>query len=334
MKSLKIHGKLDMRLAEDDLPEPGTNEVRIKVKYVGICGSDLHYYYEGANGAFVVQQELIPGHELSGIVDSDPSGEFTKGTRITVHPAGFGNKLPGLEKAKHLWPGGNYLGSASTMPHTQGAAAEFIILKKNMLRVVPEELSLEHAALAEPLAVGLHAINVAGGLVGKKVLISGSGPIGLLAIAAAKLLGAKSITASDVLEGPLARAREMGAGETIKIGAEQIPNEEFDLVLECSGSPQAISAAITACKRQGTIVQVGMLGAGNQPIQIAPLISKELHLHGTFRFNDEIDDAIIMLSKNAWIGKAITQIYPLQEAIKAFEMAKDSEKSGKVLISL
>ena len=203
MKSLQIHGKLDMRLEEVPLSEPNQEEVRIKVSFVGICGSDLHYYYEGANGAFVVKEPLTPGHELSGVVDVDPQGILKKGTKVTVHPAKFGPSKPGLEDAKHLRPGGSYLGSASTTPHTQGAMSEYLNLDRSMLRVIPDGLTLENAALAEPLAVGLHAINIAGGVKGKKVLVSGSGPIGLLAVAAAKLQGAEEIIATDVLDGPL-----------------------------------------------------------------------------------------------------------------------------------
>jgi L-idonate 5-dehydrogenase len=334
MQSLRIHGKLDMQLEEISLPELKAHEVRIKVSFVGICGSDLHYYYEGANGAYVVKEPLTPGHELSGVVDMDPQGILQVGTKVTVHPAKFGESKPGLENAKHLRPGGSYLGSASTTPHTQGAMSEYINLDRSMLRVLPESLSLQDAALAEPLAVGLHAINIAGGVKNKKVLVSGSGPIGLLAIAAAKLGGAVEIIATDVLQGPLDRARELGVTGTIRIGADTLPDEYFDVVLECSGAPRAISSAIKSSKRLGVIVQVGMLMAGEHPIDLAPLISKEVQLRGTFRFNDEIDDAILLLEANSWIGKVITHTFEIKNALAGFEVAKNSQESGKVLISL
>ena len=334
MKSLQIHGKLDMRLEEVPLSEPNQEEVRIKVSFVGICGSDLHYYYEGANGAFVVKEPLTPGHELSGVVDVDPQGILNKGTKVTVHPAKFGPSKPGLEDAKHLRLGGSYLGSASTTPHTQGAMSEYLNLDRSMLRVIPDGLTLENAALAEPLAVGLHAINIAGGVKGKKVLVSGSGPIGLLAVAAAKLQGAVEIIATDVLDGPLSRAKDLGATSIIKIGTEAIPEEYFDVVLECSGAQRAISAAIKASKRLGIVVQVGMLSAGEHSIELAPLISKEVQLRGTFRFNNEIDDAILLLDANPWIGKVVTHRFGINDAVKGFEVAKNSQESGKVLISL
>lgn len=334
MKALYINGKLELEVLEKEIPEPAEGEVRVKISHFGICGSDLHYYYEGANGAFVVKEPLMPGHELSGTIDFDPSGEFLTGTPVTIHPATFGNSEPGIEDAPHLWPGGAYLGSASTWPHTQGGAAEYVNFRKDMVRILPAELSLSHAALAEPLAVGLHAINVAGGVQGKKVFVSGSGPIGLLVVAAAKILGASEIVASDLLAGPLSRAKNLGATSTLTIGQDELPQNYFDAVFECSGVARAISGALTAVRRAGVIVQVGMLSAGNHEIAIAPLVSKEIQLRGTFRFKDEIDQAIVLLADNQWIGEAITHTFAIDNAKEAFAMAKNSEESGKVLIQL
>ncbi|CAB4825526.1 unannotated protein [freshwater metagenome] len=334
MKALYINKKLDISVVEKPIPEPGDAEVRVKISHFGICGSDLHYYYEGANGAFVVKEPLMPGHEVAGYIDLDPSGEFEKGLAVTIHPATFGKSEEGIEDQPHLWPGGAYLGSASTWPHTQGAAAEYVIFRKVMVRVLPANLTTKVAALAEPLAVGLHAINVAGGVSGKKIFVSGSGPIGLLLIAAAKSLGASEIASSDLLDGPLARAKNLGANTSIKIGTDVLPENYFDIVFECSGVARAISGALTTVRRGGVVVQVGMLGAGGHEIAIAPLVSKEIQLRGTFRFKDEIDVAIKMLADSPWIASTITHTYGLYDAVEAFAMAKNSEESGKVLIEL
>ena len=334
MKSLLIHGKLDLREEVIPTPNPASDEVRIRMAYAGICGSDLHYYFEGANGAFVVKEPLSPGHEVSGEIDLDPSGEFTPGTAVTIHPATFGTPLPGLEDARHLWPGGAYLGSASTWPHTQGGASEYLVVKRSMIRTLPSGVDLKVATLAEPLAVGLHAINIAGGVSGKRVLVSGSGPIGLLAAAAALAQGASEVVASDVIEPALVRANALGVSRTILVGRDEMPESYFDVVLECSGVASALSAAIVAVTRRGIIVQVGMLGAGPQPIAIAPLVSKEVQLRGTFRFNDEIDAALTMLAAHPNLASAITHTFAATDAVKAFEVAKDAKQSGKVLIEL
>ncbi len=140
MKSLLIEKANTAVVRDVEVPEPGAGQVRLRVEYVGICGSDLHYYFEGANGAFVVREPLVPGHELSGRVDLDPSGALAEGTPVTVHPARFGTPREGIEDAPHLWPGGSYLGSASTWPHTQGAASEFLIVEADMVRVLPDDL--------------------------------------------------------------------------------------------------------------------------------------------------------------------------------------------------
>lgn len=334
MLSFQIKGKLDGSLTESPLPVPNSSEVRIKISYVGICGSDLHYYFDGANGAFVVKEPLIPGHELSGTIDLDPSGEFAVGSKVTLHPATFGESIPGLENKRHLWPGGGYLGSASTMPHTQGAMSEYFIARKDAIRLLPAGLSLKIAALCEPLGVAIHAINVAEGVEGKEVLVSGSGPIGLMVIAACKVLGAKRIVATDVLDSALLRAKELGADEVINVTKSSPAENTFDLVFECSAAAPAVSGALQWLKRAGILVQVGMMGAAPQQIAIAPLVAKEIQIRGSFRFNTEIDDAIEMLASNEWIGKAISHTIKISEVISAFNIAKDSAQSGKVLVQL
>jgi L-idonate 5-dehydrogenase len=329
-----IHGKTDLRVEEVPTPEPGPGQIRLRMAYAGVCGSDLHYYYEGANGAFVVREPLCPGHEVSGTVDLDPSGSLPVGTPVTVHPATFGELLPGLEAYRHLWPRGAYLGSASTWPHTQGGMSEFLIVDNAMVRRLPQGLSLAMAALAEPLAVALHGINVAGGVGGKRVLISGSGPIGLLAAAAALASGASEVTGSDILPEPLERARDQGVQHTVRVGQQELPQEAYDVVLECSGVPAAVNACITAVRRAGVIAQIGMLSAGPKPVELATLISKEAQLRGCFRFNDEIDAALEMLAATPSIGGVITHTLAAEEAETAFALARDSAASGKVLVRL
>ncbi len=332
MRTFLIAGKLNAELKELPIPEPTVGEVRIRVAYVGVCGSDLHYYFDGANGAFVVQEPLIPGHELSGSIDLDPSGEFAVGTGVTVHPATYGKSEPAIINDPNIWPGGRYLGSAATMPHTQGAMSDYVIVRKDMVRVLPNGLSLQAAALAEPLAVALHAINIAGGVTGKKVLVSGSGPIGLLVAAAAALKGATEVVSSDVLTGPLDRALAIGATSTVEVTKQELPDSYFDCVFECSASPIAISGALNAVRRGGMVVQVGMLGGGTHPIAIAPLVAKEISIKGAFRFNVEISEAVELLAREPKISQCITHVIAAADVVSAFEIAKDSQISGKVLV--
>ncbi|MFK3835409.1 L-idonate 5-dehydrogenase [Microbacterium sp. NPDC087868] len=334
MKSLVIHGKEDIRWDDREIPEPGAGEVRLRVGFVGICGSDLHYYFHGANGEYTIREPLVPGHELSGVVDLDPSGRLAPGTPVTVHPARYGASVPGLEDRPHLRPGGDYLGSAAANPHRQGGASEYLIVEEHMIRVLPDGLPLERAALAEPLAVALHAVGLAGDVSGKRVLVIGAGPIGLLVVAAAVHAGAGVVGASDVRTEPLDRAQALGATEVALVGRDTIENESYDIVFECSGVGVALTQAVRATRRTGTIVQVGMLPNSDIGVNLAPLLAKELTIRGAFRFSTEIDDAVRMLAESDALDPVISHVLPASDAVNAFTIARDPSASAKVLLAL
>ncbi|PCE15749.1 L-idonate 5-dehydrogenase [Microbacterium sp. SZ1] len=334
MKALAIHGKEDIRWEDREVPAPGDGEVRLRVKYVGICGSDLHYYFHGANGEYTIREPLTPGHELSAVVDLDPSGRLAPGTPVTVHPARYGASVPGLEDRPHLRSGGDYLGSAAANPHRQGGASELLIVEDHMIRLLPEALPLERAALAEPLAVAIHAVHLAGDIAGKRVLVIGAGPIGLLVVAAAAHAGAAVVGASDVREEPLARAQALGAAEVALVGRDTIADESYDVVFECSGVGVALTQAVRAARRAGTVVQVGMLANAEIGVNLAPMLAKELTIRGAFRFSTEIDDAVAMLAESDSLDAVISHVLPASDAVQALELARDSSASAKVLLSL
>jgi L-idonate 5-dehydrogenase len=334
MKALSIHAAEDIRLEDVPEVEPGEGQVRLKVAYVGICGSDLHYYFNGANGAFVITEPLIPGHELSAVVDLDPSGELAPGTPVTVHPARYGTSAPGIEDRPHLWPGGDYLGSASVTPHRQGAAVEQLVMDRQNIRVLPESLPLRRGALAEPLAVSLHAVTIAGDVTGKDCLVLGAGPIGLLAVASLLHRGAASVHVTDVRPEPLERAAALGAERTLLVPDQAPEANTYDVVLECSAAPVSLSSAVQAVRPAGIIVQVAILPNQDIPVNLAALVAKEVQLRGTQRFDTEIDEAIELLAEDARFDEVITQVVPVAEAETAFATAKDASRSAKVLLAL
>lgn len=334
MKSLVINSAKDLQVLQRDIPEVPEGSVRVRIRYAGICGSDIHYYRDGANGAFRIREPLVPGHELSGTIDHDPSDRWRVGTPVTFHPATFGESRRGIEAMPHLWPNGAYLGSASTWPHTQGGMSEYLVVRAEMIRALPEGLSLKRASLAEPLAVGLHAIRIAGGIKEKRVLVCGAGPIGLLAAAAALIGGAETVTVTDVLDEALERARAIGISDTLNVARQDLPLEAYDTVLECSGVPSSINGAVGAVRRAGTIVQVGMMGPEPQAISLAPIISKEIRYLGSFRFNDEVDEAIALLEAHDIFERVISHVIPADDAVEAFDLAGDSRRSGKVVIDI
>lgn len=334
MKALAIYGKEDLRWEDRPVPDPGDGEVRLRVGFVGICGSDLHYYFHGANGEYTIREPLTPGHELSGVVDLDPSGRLAPGTPVTVHPARYGPSVSGLEDRPHLRAGGDYLGSAAADPHRQGGASEYLLVEDHMIRVLPDGVSLERAALAEPLAVAIHAVSLADGVGGRRVLVIGAGPIGLLVAAAALHAGAAVVGASDVRIEPLERAQTLGATELHLVGRDDIAPESYDVVFECSGVGVALTQAIRAARRAGTVVQVGMLANAEIGVNLAPMLAKELTIRGAFRFSTEIDDAIEMLASSAALDVVISHVVPAADAVRAFDIARDSSASAKVLIAL
>jgi len=334
MDAVVIRGRRDAVVERRQRPECAPGQVRVRIGYVGICGSDLHYYFDGANGAFVVTEPLSPGHELAGWVDDDPSGTWPEGTPVTVHPARFGAHVAAIADAPHLWPGGSYLGSASTTPHTQGAMADYLVVDATMVRPLPDTLPVRRATLAEPLAVALHGAGRADSLVGARVLVCGAGPIGLLAVVAARARGAAAVEVSDLLPDALERAVDIGAARTWRAGVDEIPAESYDVVLECSGAAAAVSAAVAAVRRRGTVVQIGMLPDEPRPINLAPLVAKEVTLRGAFRFLDEMEEAIALLDAQPDVERVITHEFASRDAVAAFETARDSARSAKVVVAM
>lgn len=334
MRALVAHAAHDLRL-EDRHLDRSTGDVVVRPLFGGICGSDLHYFQDGRNGAFLLEQPLVLGHEVVGEVVEDPSGRYGVGDRVAVHPATPDGTCPECRSGHpNVCRHARYLGSAATLPHTQGAFTELIALRADQLRLIPEELPTLRAVLAEPLGVALHALHLADGVHGRQVLVSGAGPIGLLTAGAAMARGAASVTVTDLLAQPLATAARLGASATIDLRGGAVEPEGYDVVFEAAGAPAAVSAAVTAVARRGTIVQIGMLAADPRPVALAPLIAKEATLRGAFRFDGELDEAVRLLSTHPHFDAVISHTFALEDALEAFDVAADPSRSSKVVLSL
>lgn len=334
MKAAVITGAHELRAAELPDPVPGEGQVLLRVSHVGVCGSDLSYYSKGAVGAYTLKEPLVPGHELAGTVvrDDRPDG-FAPGTRVTLHPATPGIRLAGLDDRPNIWPESRYLGSAMTMPHQQGAMSEFFVANGERLRNLPEGLPLRRAALAEPLAVGLHAITVAGALDGKTVLVSGAGPIGVLLALACEIKGAR-VTITDILPEAVSRATGLGVTAGLVVGRDALPPETYDVVFEASGAAGALSPCVNSLVRGGLMVQLGILPAGSHPVDVATITMRELRFVGSFRFNEELDEAIAMLTEHPELEQVVTHEFALEDVVAAFDCAADPVASLKVLVAL
>ncbi|HTS22314.1 MAG TPA: L-idonate 5-dehydrogenase [Casimicrobiaceae bacterium] len=336
MLTCRIHAKDDLRLDQTAEPAVGPGQVLIRLGAGGICGSDLHYYYEGRNGSFVIREPLVPGHEASGVVAKVGSGvtRVKPGDKIAVSPSQACGRCDYCREGREqLCRNMRFLGSASVYPHVQGMFAECFVLGERQCYPVSADVSLGELAFAEPLAVGLHAVHRAGDLLGKSVLVAGAGTIGCLTMIAAKLKGATSVTACDVLDRPLETARAIGVARTIRADRdrEALAAPQFDVAFEASGSPPALDACMAALKRGGTLVQVGTLPHQALPFVVNEIMAKELDFKGAFRWGIEFDWAVeYIASRRVDVKPLLSGQFPLQEAVKAFALARDKTQSTKV----
>lgn len=346
MRAVVVHGVNDLRV--DEVPDPvcGPTQVLMAPEWGGICGSDIAYWRSGASGTAVLEDPLILGHEVAGRVieiGSEASAALADrgirvGTRITVHPAtlvGDHRVSPELSTRTNLWPEVRYFGSAAFRPHEPGAFCSLRTVRPDQLRIVPDGVSTREAALAEPFGVALHAVARAGDVTGRTVLVNGAGPIGALAVAAAKAAGAGTVVAADLSDTALHLATLMGADETVNPSTGGVLPVDVDLAIEASGAPRALGGVIGAVRRGGVLVQVGNLPAGEVSAALGNLVTREIDYRGSYRFVDEISEALTLMAGGVDVTPLMTHEVPMTDARQGFELAADrSTGSSKVMIRL
>jgi L-idonate 5-dehydrogenase len=336
-----LYGASDLRLEEGEEPALGAGQVKLRFGAGGICGSDLSYYNKGRVGDFKVLQPLCLGHEVAGEVIALGAGVtgLEVGDRVAVNPnqpcrlcrtckAGKGNLCLAM----------NFFGSAAVYPHIQGVFRERMVVQAEQCFKVPRDCDFRVAAMAEPLAVSLHAVRRAGSLVGKSVLVTGAGPIGSLIILAAKRAGAARVVVTDVADAALARVAKLGVDEAVNAitGNETVEKwyankGTFDVAFECSGSAPAMSTAIQAVASGGAVVQVGMIATPDVPLPVNRFVSREVDLLGAFRFDAEYGQAVFELANGLIdVSAVMTHTYSMQSANEAFVMAADRSQAMKV----
>lgn len=342
MKAVVIHAAKDLRIEEREARKPGQGQVEIAIKAGGICGSDLHYYHEGGFGVIRVKQPMILGHEVAGMVTSVGAGvtDLVPGDRVAISPSLPCNQceycLKGLQN--HCLDM-RFYGSAMRMPHVDGAFAETVVAEATQCHKIVDDVSFAEAAFAEPFAVTLHAVNRAGSLLNKRVLITGCGPIGALAIIAARAHGAREIVVTDVVDQPLAYARAVGADRTINVATNSADLEaygankgSFDVMFEASGNARALNAGIAVMRPRGIIVQLGL--GGDVAISQNTIVSKEIDLRGSFRFHEEFGLAVDLINhRRVDVKPLLSGTYPIADAVAAFDAAGDRRSAMKVQLA-
>lgn len=342
MKAVVVHGAGDLRVDDIPVPECGPDQILVAMEWGGVCGSDIAYVATGTSGTAVLKDPLVLGHEVGGriaqIGDDAAQHGFEIGQPVTVHPAtqvGDHQVHPETADRTNLWPEVRYFGSAAFSPHEHGGFCQFRAVRPDQIRILPEGVSTKEAALAEPFGVALHAVNRAGDVAGKTVLVNGCGPIGVLAVAAAAAKGATTVYAADLAPTSLEIARAMGAHHVINVAKGEPLPQDVDVAIEASGAPRALGGVIMAVRRGGVLVQVGNLPAGEVSAALGNIVTREIDYRGSYRFVDEISEAIELMNGAVDVSPLMTHEYPIEDAVEAFRVAADrSTGSSKVMLKL
>ena len=340
MRAIVAHAAMDLRIDDFDEAAPGPGEVLVRLAVGGICGTDLHYYRHGGFGAIKLKQPMILGHEVSGRVAALGEGVegLEVGALVSILPSRPCRECRYcLEGLPNHCLNMRFYGSAMPFPHIQGAFREELVVEARQC-IPAGDLSAGEAAMAEPLSVALHATRRAGDLLGKRVLVAGSGPIGALCIMAARRAGAREIVVTDLSDNALAHAVRAGADRTLNVAEDAAALEGyaadkgyFDVLYECTGSAQALAAGMAALRPRGVIMQLGLGGDMNVPMMM--LTAKELELRGSFRFHEEFAVAVDLMGKGLIdVKPLITHTMPLDDALAAFKTAEDRSQAMKTQI--
>ncbi|VTU23615.1 L-idonate 5-dehydrogenase [Variovorax sp. PBL-H6] len=343
MEALVIHAPGDLRVEEIETPELGADQLQVRVRCGGICGSDLHYYQHGGFGTVRIQQPMVLGHEVAGTLEAVGSAVtgFRPGERIAISPS----RPCGLcrycqQGLQNHCLDMRYYGSAMRNPHVQGAFRQQIIVETHQAHKLADSVSDGEGSMAEPLSVALHAVGRAGPLLGRRVLVTGCGPIGALAIIAARRAGAAHIVATDVGVLTLDKALKVGADEVVNVAEEPeglrrftADKGSFDVLLEASGNPRALVGAFEALRPRGIIVQLGLAG-GEIQLPINTIVAKEFDLRGAFRFHEEFAVAVELLNKGLVdVKPLISATLSYRDSARAFALAADRSQAMKVILN-
>jgi L-iditol 2-dehydrogenase len=333
MRAAVLRGPGDVVLEERSVPVAGPGEVVVRVRSVGVCGSDTHYYDHGRIGSFVVEAPLVLGHEAAGEVTEAGPGvtRLAVGQRVSVEPG-----VPDMSCQQclagryNLCPNMRFFAT----PPIDGAFAEYVVVHEAFAHPVPDSIGDDAAALLEPLSVGVWACRKAHVAAGSRVLVTGAGPIGLVAVQTALAFGATEVIVSDVNPARLELARELGATETLDARETSVANlaRPPEVLIECSGHPPAISEAIRALDRAGRAVLVGM-GGDEVPLPLSVVQERELELTGTFRYANTWPTAIALVASGRIdLDRLVTGTYRLDQTEEALTAGRRDPHTVKVVV--
>ena len=333
MKVAVMEGIGKMGFEERSIPAPKANEVLVKLDYVGICGSDLHYYETGAIGDYVVEPPFVLGHEPGGVVVE--VGEDVKhlqvGDRVALEPGKTCGHCEFCKQGKYnLCPDVIFFAT----PPVDGVFQEYVAHEADLCFKLPENVSTLEGALIEPLAVGFHAAIQGDAHLGQKAVVMGAGCIGLVSMMALKARGVSEVYVVDIMEKRLEKALELGADGVIN-GAKEDVSERvsqitggkgMDLVVETAGTEITTRQAIQIAKKGSNIVLVGYSKTGEMTLPMSLVLDKELTFKTVFRYRHIYPMAIdAVASGKVNLKGIVTDIFSLDEAQKAMDYSVNNK---------
>lgn len=338
MKAAVYHGPGDLRVEEVPVRKLKDNEVKIQVKYCGICGTDIHIFH-GDGGCCDVTPPLVPGHEFSGVVAEVGAGVKTVkvGDRVTGDPNDMCGECYFCKNGmQHFCK--NNIGIGTTV---DGGFAEYVIMREKQVYKVSDDLSFIEAAMAEPISCCLHGIDLCNIKAGDTVLVIGGGPIGMIMMQLAKNAGASKVIMSEPVEEKREQALKLGATKTIDPLHEDVEAvlaeycENVNVVIECVGNVHTQADAVRFAGKGATIMYFGLAAPEESfPIRPDDIFKKELHITSSYINPYSFERAIqILESGTVELESLITNVVPLDDIADVFTKP-EYRRTGKVMIQI
>nr|XP_043632389.1 L-idonate 5-dehydrogenase-like [Erigeron canadensis] len=340
-------GIKNLQIQPYHLPPLGPNDVKVQIKALGICGSDVHHFKNMRVANFIVKKPMVIGHECAGIIKEVGSNVKSQavGDRVALEP-GISCQTCNLCKngTYNLCKKMKFFGS----PPTNGSLANQVVHPENLVFKLPDNVSLEEGAMCEPLSVGVHACRRANVTPDSKVLIFGAGPIGLVTMLAAHAFGASKVIIADIDDHRLSIAKDLGANGTVKVSTnlqdtdedtekiQKTMGDSIDISFDCVGFDKTMSTALNATRAGGKVCLVG-LGRSQMTIPLVAAAAREVDVIGIFRYRNTWPLCIELLKTGKIdVKPLITHRYKFtqEDVEKAFETSARGGNAIKVMFNL
>lgn len=321
-----------LELQERAVPVPDPDQVLIRIEAVGVCGSDVHFFHEGKLGDWEATEPLVLGHESAGVIVAVGSAVDPAriGERVSIEPQRPDpTSRESLSGSYNLCPNMEFY----AVPGVDGAFAQYATIQSHFAHRVPDHVSLEAAALLEPLSVAIATARKAGFTAGSRVLITGAGPIGIVTAQVARAYGASEIIVTDVDPQRRAQAERFGATRTIDALNEPVGSLglDVDAFVDASGAPAAVRSGFGEVRPGGTVVLVGM-GPTEIPLPVSTIQNRELVVTGIFRYNNTWPLAIdLVASGRVDLDALVTGRFGLDRVAEALNSTRDPQTLKSVV---